>query len=143
MKRPPRDSRSLLIPWDLAAWSMLHGLLALALVSAVYWHAVESGLSAQQVRLSAFVALVGAGVALLLGSRRKEASLRAAFGSANTPLWWVLAATIVLLVVMTAWPATRSFFGVAAPGANELALALGAGVVLLALLQLAKLLRRR
>jgi hypothetical protein len=41
--------------------------------------------------------------------------------------------------VLIAWPLARRFFGIGAPDARELALSLGAGVVLLVVLQLVKL----
>jgi Ca2+-transporting ATPase len=139
MRRRPRDPREPLVSRLLAGRSILQGLLALAAVAAVYFHALSRGLPPEQVRLAAFVALIGANVALLLANRGFGASLRAVVARADPTLWWALAATAAIPTVLIAWPLARRFFGIGAPDARELALSLGAGVVLLVVLQLVKL----
>jgi Ca2+-transporting ATPase len=139
MRRPPRDPRAALVSRTLGIWSVLQGLLALAFVAGVYFHAMTRDLPQEEVRLAAFLALIGANMALLFANRSFGSSLRAALGRANPSLWWGLGATATLLSVMMAWPLAREFFRIAPPDARELLLSLSVGVVLLASLQAIKL----
>jgi Ca2+-transporting ATPase len=142
MRRPPRDPRAVLVSGKSAAWSVCQGLAGLALVAAVYFRAEGQGLAPAQVRLSAFLALISVNLALLFANRRRAVSLRSVLGRDNPSLWWGLAVTAAVLTVVIAWPVARGFFGIAVAGAGEVAVSLGAGLVLLALLQLGKRWRR-
>jgi Ca2+-transporting ATPase len=139
MRRPPRDPASALISRPLALWSLLQGVLAVCFVAAVYFYARASGLEDREVRAASFIALVGANIALVFVNRTFGASLRAALGRPNPSLWWGLSVTAVLLGVVLLWPAARDFFGLAVLPMQMLALSAGVGVVLLASLQLIKL----
>jgi Ca2+-transporting ATPase len=142
MRRPPRDSRASLVSGKLAAWSLLQGALAFAVVAAVYFHAMQRGLAADEVRCAAFLALVSTNVALLLANRQFGASIGAVVGHTNPALWMSLGGTTALILLLVTLPWTRQFFGIAPPGVAEAVTAVGAGILLLVVLQLAKLLRR-
>jgi Ca2+-transporting ATPase len=143
MSRPPRDPRAPLVSRGLAAWAILQGALAFAVVAAVYFHAMQRGLAEDEVRLSAFIALISANVALLLANRGFGASLGAALGRPNPSLWVGLGGTVALLSVLVAWPAARQFLGIAPRGVAEFATGVAAGAGLLVVLQAAKFVRER
>jgi Ca2+-transporting ATPase len=142
MRRPPRDPRASLVSGRLAAWSLLQGALAFAVVAAVYFHAMQRGLAADEVRCAAFLALVSTNVALLLANRQFGASVGAVLGHTNPALWMSLGGTTALILLLVTLPWARQFFGIAPPGIEEAATAVGAGLLLLVVLQLAKLMRR-
>jgi Ca2+-transporting ATPase len=142
MRRPPRDPQASLISGSLAAWSLLQGALAFAVVAAVYFHAMQRGLAADEVRCAAFLALVCTNVALLLANRQFGASPGAVLGHANPALWMSLGGTTALITLLVTLPWARQFFGIAPPGIEEAATAVGGGILLLVVLQLVKPLRR-
>ncbi len=141
MSRPPRDPRAPVVSRGLAAWSILQGALAFAVVAAVYFHAMQRGLAEDEVRLSAFIALVSTNVALLLANRGFGGSLAAALGRPNPSLWVGLGGTVAVLSVLVAWPAARRFLGIAPPGIAEFASGVAAGAGLLLVLQRIKSVR--
>jgi Ca2+-transporting ATPase len=143
MTRPPRSQDSALLTGALIGWSLLQGGLAFALVAAVYILAMLLPVPADQVRALAFVALVGANIALIFVNRTFSSSLRAALGRPNRVLAWGLGITVSLLAVILAWAPVRGFFGLGRLRVNDLALCLGAALALLVVLELAKLAWRR
>jgi P-type Ca2+ transporter type 2C len=143
MSRPPRDPAAPLVSRGLAVWSLLQGVLAFLVVVAAYLFAMHRGLAEDQVRGVTYLALVGASVALLLANRGFGASLRSALGRTTPSLWWSLGSTCALLVLLVAVPPVGRFFSIAPAGGLEFAVGLGAAMVLLLALQLAKLARRR
>ena len=138
MSRPPRRPDSALLPGALIGWSLLQGVLALAVVAAVYILAMLLPVPADEVRSLAFVTLVGANIALIFANRTFSSSLRAALGRPNRLLAWGLGITITLLVTIMAWPDVRRFFGLGPMHANDLSLCLGAAAGLLVVLEIAK-----
>ena len=143
MSRPPRRPDSALLSGALIGWSLLQGGLALVLVAAVYLLAMLLPMPADEVRALAFVTLVGANIALIFVNRTFSSSLRAALGRPNRMLVWGLGIATALLTTILSWPALRRFFGLGPLHANDLALCLGAALVLMVLLELAKLGWRR
>lgn len=138
MQRPPRSNRAALVTMRRGLWCLAQGLLGLAAVATVYFHATARGLPLEQVRFAAFLALILVNVALLLANRGFASSAAAVLGRSNPALWWGLGATVAMVVGMAVWPLARGFFGIEVPDGRELALCLGAGVVVLVLLQVLK-----
>lgn len=138
MRRPPRNPQGSLASRDLITRSVVQGALALLVVAGVYLQATGRDLPPPQVRMSAFLALMSANLALLLANRRAGASWRDVLGSDNRLMWWGVMGTGVVLSVLMYWRAAGAFFGVARIGAGQVVVAVSAGVGLLVLLQLIK-----
>ncbi len=143
MKRPPRAASEPLLPKRLIAWGLLQGCAAFALVATIYLAALDRGLPESEVRALTFFSLVMGIVGLILLNRSFSASLLTAFRRPNRALALVFAAVLLMLAATLAWPATRELFRFAPLHPDDLLLSLGAGIVLLLLLEAAKGLYRR
>ena len=143
MTRRPRDPHSPLVSASLALWSVLQGTLAFLVVAAVYVGAYLRGLPEDEVRALAFVALIGANLALIFVSRTFRASLLAAVGRPNASLGWGLGLVGGLLALMLGWPAARGFFGLGPLHLDDLLLCLIVALGLLWVLQVLKRFWRR
>lgn len=139
MRRPPRPPNQPLFSPSLIAWSLLQGALAFALVAAIFLAASERGMPEEEVRALIFFSLVLAIVSLIFANRSFSASLIAAFGRPNAALAFVLAAVAGMLVLALLWPSARGLFRFGPLHAGDLALALGAGGLVLVLLELLKI----
>ena len=142
MRRPPRARDGSLLPRPLMVWCLVQGAAALAVVATIYVAALRAEMSVDSVRTMAFMALVGANIALIFVNRTFASSLRAAFGRPNKTLWWGLGIVAVLLTLIFVLPGMRRFFGLEALHAGQVLICLGASVVLLMVLELAKRLWR-
>lgn len=137
MARPPRDPESALLGGALVGWSLLQGVLALAVVAAVYLLAMLLPVPAEEVRTLAFVTLVGANIALIFVNRTYSSSLRALWRP-NPMLAWGLGIATTLMATILAWPALREFFGLGQIHVRDFALILAAVFGLLLVLEVTK-----
>lgn len=135
MRRPPRDPREPLFSWALIAWSVLQGALAAALVAGIFLLALQRGLPEDEVRALTFFSLVTAIAALVFVNRSFSSSLSLAFTRPNPALWVILAAVACILALALAVPAVAGLFRFGPLHGDDLALALGAGLTLLLVLE--------
>ncbi|HET9475307.1 MAG TPA: cation-translocating P-type ATPase, partial [Steroidobacteraceae bacterium] len=138
MRRPPRPSDGSLLPRPLMAWCLVQGAAAFAVVASIYVVAMQAATPVDSVRAMAFVALVGANIALIFVNRTFASSIREAFGRPNKTLWWGLGIVGTLLTLIFLLPRVRAFFGLGPLGADQLSICLVASVALLLALELAK-----
>jgi Ca2+-transporting ATPase len=138
MRRPPRDPAAPLVTGGFALWSLLQGALVLVLVAGLFVMALRQGLPEQDARSLAFAALVAANLGLVLVNRTHGASIFAAFGRSNAALWWVVGATAAILAGVILVPTARDLFHFGPLHADDIAVALGSGIAVLLLLELAK-----
>jgi len=89
-------------------------------------------------RALAFTTLVAANLGLVLVNRSLSASIFAAFTRPNAALWWVVAATALILAAVILFPPARALFRFGPLHADDLAVALGSGLFMLLLLEGAK-----
>jgi len=143
MRRPPRDPAETLFSGALIGWSLLQGVLAFLLVAAVFIMALWRGMPESEVRALAFFSLVLAIVGLIFANRSFSASLVTALRRPNWALAWVLLAVTATLSLTLLWPFARGLFRFGPLHWDDLTVTLGAGVVLLVLLELLKPLWRR
>ncbi|MCO5066648.1 MAG: cation-translocating P-type ATPase [Rhizobiaceae bacterium] len=143
MDRPPRPPDEPLFSWSLIAWSVLQGGLVFALVAAIYLMALRNGLSADEVRALSFLSLVLAIVSLILVNRSFSSSPVTALRRPNPALRWILLAVGAIMAASLLVPSLRELFRFGSLHRDDLALALGAGVMVFVLLELAKPLWRR
>jgi len=115
MRRPPRSPDEPLFSRALVAWSLLQGLLAFAVVAAVYVAALRWGMPVPEVRALTFFSLIVVIVSLILVNRSFSASLLAALRRPNRTLAAVLAAVAVILALAMFWPFANQLFAFGPP----------------------------
>jgi P-type Ca2+ transporter type 2C len=138
MRRPPRAPDEPLFSGSLIGWSLLQGGFAFALVAAIFIGAFRRGLPEEEVRALAFFSLVLTIVSLIFVNRSFSASLATALRRPNAALAWVLLAITVALGLTLLWPFASSLFRFGPLHADDLALTLGAGVLVLVVLEFLK-----
>jgi Ca2+-transporting ATPase len=143
MRRPPRDPQAALFSAPLLGWGIVQGAAALAIVAGIYAAANARGMPVDELRALTFFALVLSIVALIFVNRARGASLRAALFRPNPALLVVLFAVTATLATALAVPAVRELFSFGPLHGDDLAVVFGAGALLLALLEGAKLVRPR
>jgi Ca2+-transporting ATPase len=143
MRRPPRPPAQPLFTRALTAWSLLQGLLAFAAVAAIYLLALARGMPEAEVRALAFFSLVLAIVGLILVNRSFSAAPWAALRRPNPAFGIVLLIVAAVLGLSLGWPDLRDLFHFGPLHADDLGLALGAGIAIFAVLEGLKRLWRR
>jgi Ca2+-transporting ATPase len=138
MRRPPRPAGQALFSWALVGWSVLQGLLVLALTATLYMLALRWGMAAGEARALTFVTLVLAVVSLILVNRSFSSSLGGALRRSNPTLRWILAAIAAMLAIGLAVTPVRNLFGFEALAASGLGLAFGGAAGVLVALESAK-----
>ena len=144
MRRQPRPPDAPLLSGRLIVWGVLQGLLALALVAAIYVIANMRGMPADEARALAFFSLVTAIVALIFANRSFGTSIQSALRRPNGALKFVITGVVAMLALTMLWPAARHLFRFGPLHADDLSVTVAAGlVVLVALESLKPLLRER
>lgn len=138
MDRPPRPPQSALIPASLVGWSLLQGGLALVLVGAVYLIGLHRNMPEPELRALAFITLVLTNVGLILVNRSFSSSLWSAVSRRNPALWAVLAIALPLLLAAVSWAPVETLFRFGPLHLDDLAISIGAAVILLAALEALK-----
>jgi Ca2+-transporting ATPase len=143
MHRPPRDPAEPLFSTTMIVWSLLQGVLAFGLVAAIFIIALDRGVPVDEVRALSFFALVIAIVALILVNRSASESLLKAFQRPNRALVIVLPLVALMLAATLLIPFVSNLFRFGPLHADDLLITLGAGVVVLVVLELIKPLWRK
>jgi Ca2+-transporting ATPase len=138
MRRPPRAPDEPLFSARQVYWSLLQGLFAFALVAVMYTEALRSGMPEAEVRALAFFSLVLAIVGLTFVNRSFSTSILTALRRPNRTLAFVLVAVAAMLSLTLLWPFARDLFRFGPLHLDDLAVTLGAGVVVLVGLELLK-----
>ncbi len=135
MRRPPRAPDEPIFSAAMVGWSLLQGALALVLVGTIFVVATHRGMPDTEVRALTFFSLVFAIVALIFVNRSFSASLTAAFRLSNPALAWVLLVVTGMLTLTLRWPLASRLFRFGPLHADDLLLVLGAGVLVLGVLE--------
>jgi Ca2+-transporting ATPase len=125
------------------AWSFLQGALALGVVAAIYLNALNRNMPVDEVRALTFTALVIAIVALILVNRSASASIIKAIRRPNLALAIVLPLVALMLAATLFFPFISALFHFKPLSLNDLILSLGAGFLVLVVLEIIKPLWRR
>ena len=118
----------------------LQGAFAFVLVACIFVVAFRRGMPEEEVRALAFFSLILTIVSLIFVNRSFSASLVTAFHRPNPVLALVLLAVTTMLGLTLLWPVARDLFRFGPLHVNDLALTLGAGVFVLVVLEVLKLL---
>jgi len=116
----------------------LQGTVAFVLVAAIFLLALRRGMPEVEVRALTFFSLVVTIVGLIFVNRSFDASVLTAFRRPNPALAAVLVSVVAVLSLSLLWPFARNLFSFGPMHMDDLALTVGAGAVLLVVLQLAK-----
>jgi len=143
MRRPPRAPDQPLFSGPLIGWSLLQGAFAFALVAVIFIVALSRGMAEEEVRALAFFSLVLTIVSLIFVNRSFSASLITALRRPNPALALVLLAVTTMLGLTLLWPFASGLFRFGPLHLDDLALTLGAGVLVLVVLELLKPLWRQ
>jgi P-type Ca2+ transporter type 2C len=138
MRRPPRAPQEPLFSVRLMFWSVLQGIFAFALVAAIYVVSFHRGMPETEARALAFFSLVTAILALIFVNRSFSASILTAVSRPNHALMFVFLSVTATLALTLTWPLARDLFRFGPLHAADLTLTIGAGIVLLCLLELLK-----
>ena len=138
MRRPPRAPDEPLFSGALIGWSILQGTLAFGLVAAIYIVALRRGMPEEEVRALAFFSLVLTIVSLIFVNRSFSASLVTALRRPNSALALVLLVVTAMLSLTLLWPFARVLFRFGPLHFDDLAVTLGAGVIVLVFLDVLK-----
>ncbi len=125
---------------QLIGWGLLQGATAFVLVAVIFVVALRRGMPEVEVRALAFVSLVVTIVSLIFVNRSFSASLITALRRPNQVLFIVLLAVLMMLSLTLLWPVARGLFRFGPLHLDDLALTLGAGAVVLVLLEVLKFL---
>ena len=138
MRRPPRPPDRPLFSAGLIGWSLVQGVLAFVLVAVIYVIALNRGMPEAEVRALTFFSLVLAIVSLIFVNRSFSASLITALRRPNAALAWVMLAVPVMLGLTLLLPPVSALFRFGPLHLDDLALTLGAGIVVLVALEAVK-----
>lgn len=138
MRRPPRPTDELLFSRSLIGWSVVQGTFVLVLVAAIFIVAFTRGMPDNEVRALTFFSLVAAIVGLIFINRSFSASIITAFSRPNRTLVLVLIFVLGILASTLFLPFMRDLFHFGPLHIDDVALTLGAGAVVLLVLEMLK-----
>jgi Ca2+-transporting ATPase len=136
MRRPPRDPEEPLFTFGYIAWSLGQGMIVLAFVAGLYVLALHQGLPEADARALTFTALVVTNLGLVLLTRARGERFWAGLRRRNAALWWVTGSTAGVLAAILAIEPARQLFHFGPLHADDAAVAIACGVLVLLLLAL-------
>jgi Ca2+-transporting ATPase len=117
---------------------VLQGGVAFVLVAGIYVVGLQRGMPDEEVRALAFFSLIMSIVSLILINRSFSTSLLSAFRRPNPALAWILLGVSAVLALSLLWPTASALFKFGPLHADDLAVTLAAGTVVLVGLELLK-----
>lgn len=138
MKRPPRHPEAALFSRPLIAWSLVQGILAFALVAAIFLLALHWRMPENEIRALTFFSLVLTIVGLIFVNRTFSQSLLIALLRPNRSLGVVVIAVAAALGGTLLWSPANELFRFGPLHIDDLAVTLAAGVAVLVCLELLK-----
>ena len=136
MRRPPRNPDEPLFSFGYIAWSLTQGAIVLAFVAGLFLLALTRGLPEADARALTFAALVATNLGLVLFNRSRGERLWTGIRRRNATLWWVAGSTAALLTGIIAFEPVRQLFHFGPLHVDDVSIALGSGVIVLAVLGL-------
>ncbi len=129
MTRPPRDRNEPLFSRSHVFYSILQGLVVLAVVLAIFAVARYRGLSEDAARAQSYATLIIANLGLILTNRSRTRTIFATLRTPNLALWWVLGGAGLFLGLVLAVPSLQHVFRFAPLTPTEIAICLVAGAL--------------
>jgi Ca2+-transporting ATPase len=138
MRRPPRKPNDSVLPRATALWAAMQGLAALAIVGLALFLGSWIGMPEGDLRAFVFTTLVVMNIGLILVNRSFRSSLFEALFRRNVTLWALVALVLVVLSIALYWQPAQALFRFGPLHFDDLSVCLGAGAVLIGLLEIAK-----
>ncbi len=142
MRRAPRPPDASLFDRGTVVFGLLQGGGILAIVFAVFTIALYRGQDAEVARALTFTAMVIADLGLILSNRSRARNVFATLGTSNRALWWVLGGALTFLGVVLYVPPLRELFHFGYLHADDILIAITAGIVCIFGAEAAKRLRK-
>jgi Ca2+-transporting ATPase len=132
MLRPPRNSAESFFGLRKMLFSLIQGLLLLAMVVTVYFLSIHEGHVEEEVRAIAFSSLILGNVFLILTSLSKTRSFLSVLFEKNIALIVIISIALMLLLLSISIPALQQVFSFKSPGYHHfIPSLLGATTILL------------
>ncbi|MGC2165119.1 MAG: cation-translocating P-type ATPase [Gallionella sp.] len=133
MQQPPRSHAEALVSLPQFALSLAQGTLVTLAAGTTYWWFLSNNAMAEEARALAFIVLVAANAALIFPSRSPQPGWREMFAGLSSVGTWVLAGTLLGLIVITSVPIIAEPFSFKAPSIQHwlIAFSCGAGMLIL------------
>lgn len=141
MRRAPRDPRERLFSIGMVARSVAEGVVAFAVLGALYLYYANTGLAAAKLRTLVFFALVAAILALVLADRAFGTSVRGAIMRGNPALRIIVAAIAGVATLALTIPPIQHVLQFAPLAPAQILVAASSGGVLLVLFEVIKRIR--
>jgi Ca2+-transporting ATPase len=138
MRRPPRDPSASLLPRQLVLWSLLQGVAALLVTTAVLFLGRSLHLPEPDLRSLAFTTLVGVNVALIFVNRSFDGSLISELSRKNRSLWVLLTGIAVVLGLAVFSEGGRELFHFGPMHLDDLSISAALGLGMLGALNIIK-----
>jgi Ca2+-transporting ATPase len=135
MKHKPRDPEQVLFSLGMVGWSLFQGGLTLVLLAAIFLVGSHAGMPEGEVRALTFFALVGAILALIFVNRSFDTSVSHALIRRNRAMRFVLVAIAAISAVIIWVPSVRVLLKFGPLHATDLAIVVGAAVLIFILLE--------
>ncbi|HWR58605.1 MAG TPA: cation-translocating P-type ATPase, partial [Thermodesulfovibrionales bacterium] len=143
MDRPPRSLKESLFDKKTIAYSVLQGLVVLAVVLSVFVIAIERGHGELDARALSFTTLIIANLGLILTNRSWSHVILTTLSTPNPALWWVVGGALVLLGTVLYVPFLQDLFRFDRLHPFDLAICLFAGIVSILWFEGLKMIRRQ
>jgi len=138
MRRPPRNPAARLFSRPLVVWSLLQGIVAFAVIGAIFLGALWRGMPENEARALTFVSLVFTNFVLIFVNRSFSASLRAAILRPNPALLGIVLAAGTVLATTLLWSPAKTLFEFGPLHWDDLSASFAAGIAVLGALELVK-----
>jgi Ca2+-transporting ATPase len=116
MNRPPRDPNMQFFGKEKILASVMHGLIVLFTVVAVYFLSLDEGHTDGEVRAIAFTSLIAGNIMLILTSLSKSRSFLSVFREKNLAALFILFAALIMLFLIISVPSLQNIFSFEFPG---------------------------
>lgn len=143
MSRNPRKTTEKFFGLDKILWSLLKGVLLLAMVMTVYALSARESHTEGEARAITFSALIIGNLALILTSLSKTRSFFSVFTEKNYAILIILLVALGVLLAVLTVPALAALFNFEFPGYAHLFPSVVGAVLILGFLELSKLLSTR
>jgi Ca2+-transporting ATPase len=143
MQRPPRDPGEHLLDRKTTLLALVQGVVALAVVLAVYLSAVSRGLDTPETRTLTFASIVAANLALICTNRSWAESIVSSIRRPNRAFWGIMGGSLFFLVAVLSVPSFQDVFQFAPVGLEDILTALCAGFLSVTWFEAYKALKRR
>jgi len=143
MDRPPRRTDKLFFGTEKILFSLMKGLLLLAMILVVYFLAIAEGHSQEEVRAITFSALIIGNVFLIFTSLSSTRSMVAVFRKGHISVLAITLLAIVALLGTLYVPFVRNIFQFSNPGIAHFSVSLLAALAMVTCLEAFKWVHRR